>query len=88
MLEPAPVDPGRVTEQDQGQGGFGQVADHLAGSVGLDQAQDPAAGDHAEGDEHHGLADRRGQEAPRHRAVGDQQHRDGGNGPLAHALAR
>ena len=72
MPQPAPVDPDRVTEQHQGQGRFGQVADELVGRVGLDQVQDPVADQVAEGDEHHGLADRGGPQPPRHRAIGDQ----------------
>ena len=43
---------------------FGQVADELVGRVGLDQVQDPVAGQVAEGDEGHGLADRGGPQSP------------------------
>jgi hypothetical protein len=59
---------------------FGRVADELVGLVGLDQVQDPAADQQAEGQEHHGLADRGGPQPPRHRAIGDQQKGIGGIG--------
>jgi hypothetical protein len=78
VAQPAPVDPDRVGEQHQGQGGFGQVADELVGRVRLDQVQDPVARQQAEGDEHHGLADWRGMQPTRDRAIGDQHDGDGG----------
>jgi hypothetical protein len=85
VLEPAPVDPDGVTEQHQGQGGFGQVADELGDRVGVDEVQELVAGQQAKGDKDHGLADRGGPQPPRHRAIGDQHDRDGREGPMIHA---
>jgi hypothetical protein len=83
--QPAQVDPDGITEQHQGEGRLGQVADELAGRVGLDQPQRPVAGHQPDGHEHHGLGDGCGRQPPRHRRIADQHQCDPGQGPSVHA---